>query len=205
MVDGTAISEDTLLGTKGQASARVSPVPWYTVWCDCGHVDIIGGYWDISWHRSIGRDSFWTPAHVAIYLCGVLAGISSAYLILSTSFGNRQAAKESSVKVWGVRGPLESFVSAWGGIAMLTSAPFDNWWHSAYGLDVEIVSPPHVLLIAGILAVQLGVLILILGCMNRTEGVAAARLSGLFLLHRCHDGAVAATAAHGIYLARPAA
>jgi hypothetical protein len=76
---------------------------------------------------------------------------------------------------------LGSFVSAWGGIAMLTSAPFDNWWHSAYGLDVEIVSPPHVLLIGGILAVQLGVLILILGCMNRTEGVSASRLSALFL------------------------
>ena len=58
---------------------------------------------------------------------------------------------------------------------MLTSAPFDNWWHSAYGLDVEIVSPPHVLLIGGILAVQLGVLILILGCMNRTEGVSGSK------------------------------
>src|SRR2546422_9886753 len=23
-----------------------------------------------SWHRSIGRDTFWTPAHLAIYLAG---------------------------------------------------------------------------------------------------------------------------------------
>ena len=35
---------------------------------------------------------------------------------------------------------------------MLTSAPFDNWWHNAYGLDVKIVSPPHTLLILGIRA-----------------------------------------------------
>ena len=41
------------------------------------------------------------------------------------------------------------FLAGWGGIAMLTSAPFDNWWHAAYGLDVKIVSPPHALLILG--------------------------------------------------------
>ena len=45
-----------------------------------------GIHWDISWHRSIGRDSFLTPAHVVIYFCGVLAGISCGYLILSTTF-----------------------------------------------------------------------------------------------------------------------
>ncbi len=27
---------------------------------------------------------------------------------------------------------------------MITSAPFDDWWHNAYGLDVKILSPPHV-------------------------------------------------------------
>jgi hypothetical protein len=50
---------------------------------------------------------------------------------------------------------------------MLTSAPFDNWWHAAYGLDVKIVSPPHTLLILGIRAVGAGVLFLILAAMNR--------------------------------------
>ncbi len=182
MVDEAAVSTDGLLGTKDWTAAEGYGVPWY-IWCGVVAVtcSIIGGYWDISWHRSIGRDTFWTPAHVAIYLCGLLAGASSAYLILSVSFGKRPGAKQSYVKVWGFHGPLGSFISAWGGIAMLTSAPFDNWWHSAYGLDVEIVSPPHVLLIGGILAVQLGVLILILGRMNRTECVSAKRLNTLFL------------------------
>ncbi len=64
---------------------------------------------------------------------------------------------------------------------MLTSAPFDNWWHNAYGLDVKIVSPPHVLLITGILAVELGTLILILGSMNRAEGDLRRKLNRLFL------------------------
>jgi len=32
---------------------------------------------------------------------------------------------------------------------MLASAPFDDWWHNAYGLDVRIISPPHMVLAAG--------------------------------------------------------
>jgi hypothetical protein len=171
------------LGGAGTETAGNSvPIPWH-LWCSVIAVTsaVVGGYWDISWHRSIGRDTFWTPAHIAIYLCGVLAGISCAYLILSITFRGVPSARESSVKIWGLRGPLGAFISAWGGIAMLTSAPFDNWWHNAYGLDVEIVSPPHVLLIAGIMAVQVGALILTLGHMNRAQGTSAARLNWLFL------------------------
>src|ERR1700739_2950121 len=117
--------------------------PWY-VWLAVLSVTsaMVGVHWDISWHRSIGRDAFLTPAHVAIYLCGVLSGISCGYLILSTTFGS-SALRSASVNIWGFRGPLGAFIAAWGGFAMITSAPFDNWWHSAYGLDVNILSPPH--------------------------------------------------------------
>jgi hypothetical protein len=142
---------------------------------------MVGGQWDISWHRSIGRDTFWTPAHMAIYLCGVLAGIACGYLILATTFGNFSQLRSTSVTLWGFRGPLGAFIAAWGGVAMLTSAPFDNWWHSAYGLDVKIVSPPHVLLISGTLAVEIGTLILILGMMNRARDDSRERLNWLFL------------------------
>jgi hypothetical protein len=161
---------------------RAPSIPWF-VWCTVVAVTsaIIGGHWDISWHRSIGRDAFWTPPHVAIYLCGILAGIASAYLILSTTFGKNRDLAPSSVSLWGFRGPLGAFVAAWGGVAMLTSAPFDDWWHSAYGLDVKIISPPHALLVLGIFATQLGALLLILGYMNRAEGPLKERLTRLFL------------------------
>ena len=147
---------------------RVARVPWY-VWCAVFGVTsaMIGGQWDISWHRSIGRDTFWTPAHMAIYMCGILAGLSCGYLILATTFGNFSQLRSTAVKMWGFEAPLGAFIAAWGGVAMLTSAPFDDWWHSAYGLDVKILSPPHVLLILGNLAVNTGTLILILGMMNR--------------------------------------
>jgi hypothetical protein len=140
-----------------------------------------GIHWDISWHRSIGRDTFWTPAHIDIYFCGILAGLSSGYLILSTTFAPASPLRASSVAIWGFRGPLGAFIAAWGGIAMLTSAPFDDWWHNAYGLDVKIISPPHMILAAGIMAVHLGALILILGRMNRATGEDRDRLRNLYL------------------------
>jgi hypothetical protein len=142
---------------------------------------MVGVHWDISWHRTIGRDTFWTPAHLLIQFCGILAGISCGYLILSTTLDGRSTLRDCAVRIWGFRGPLGAFLAAWGGIAMITSAPFDNWWHDAYGLDVKIISPPHMLLAAGILAVHLGALILILGRMNRSDGSLREHLQALFL------------------------
>jgi hypothetical protein len=143
-------------------------IPWY-LWCAVLAVTSvsIGAHWDVSWHRSIGRDTFWTPAHMAIYACGVLAAISCGYLVLNTTFRKSSAISSSSVSIFGFRAPLGAFIASWGGIAMLTSAPFDNWWHAAYGLDVKIISPPHTLLMLGVFAVSVGAMILLIGAMNR--------------------------------------
>jgi hypothetical protein len=157
-------------------------IPWY-LWCAALAVTsaYVGGYWDISWHRSIGRDTFWSPPHLAIYACGVLAGISSAYLIFSTTFDPTSAFRDVSVRIWGLRGPLGAFISAWGGVAMLVSAPFDDWWHNAYGLDVRIISPPHMVLALGFFGIEIGTLMLMLAFMNRAAGRTRAALQRLFL------------------------
>jgi hypothetical protein len=160
----------------------VASVPFF-IWAAMLAISstVIGVQWDISWHRSIGRDAFWSPPHIAIYLGGVLAGLTSGYLILSTTFAGTRAARAASVRIWGFRGPLGAFISAWGGIAMLASAPFDNWWHNTYGLDVKILSPPHSVLALGIVATQLGALMLVAGLMNRAIGAARPALTTIFL------------------------
>jgi hypothetical protein len=173
-----------MMATSTQQMGGTTRIPWY-LWCAALAVTsvTIGAHWDVSWHRSIGRDTFWTPAHIAIYLCGVLAGIACGYLILSTTFGQNRKLKDAAVRVMGFSGPLGAFLAAWGGVAMITSAPFDNWWHNAYGLDVKIVSPPHTVLVLGIFAVEIGSLFLIMSAMNRAAGDAKTfrRLQGLFL------------------------
>ena len=133
---------------------------------------------DISWHRTIGRDTFWTPAHLAIYLGGALAGAACGWLVLKTTFAGAPEERAASVTFWGFRGPLGAWVAIWGAIAMLASGPFDNWWHNAYGLDVKVLSPPHVVLALGFTGIQLGALLLVLSLQNRAGG-QGRRLYGL--------------------------
>src|SRR5580704_6322623 len=153
---------------------RTQTAPWF-IWCGLvGASSIVFGlYWDISWHMSIGRDTFWTPAHLLIQFGGILMCLTSAYLIFSTTWGHDPAAKAASVRVWGFRGPLGAFLACWGGVVMVTSAPFDNWWHNSFGLDVAIVSPPHMVL---------GALLLLVSSMNRAEGLAQTRLRRMYFL-----------------------
>ncbi len=160
--------------------SRSAGVPWY-IWTGVAGITsaFIGAEWDVSWHRSIGRDSFWTPAHLMIQLCGVLAAIVGLWLVYQCTFNKQSPLREASVSVFGLRAPLGVFLAGWGGIAMITSAPFDNWWHAAYGLDVKIVSPPHTLLILGIRGVSLGVFFLILATMNRAATAGSSSFSAL--------------------------
>ena len=163
--------------TRGAGFRGGGKIPWY-MWCCVVAMlsGAFGGVWDISWHESIGRDTFWTPAHMMIYLCGVLAGIACGYLILSTTFQSNSPLREVSVSIWGFRGPLGAFICAWGGVAMITSGPFDNWWHNAYGLDVKILSPPHVVLVLGLLSIRFGLLVMVLAEMNRADGAYRKKL-----------------------------
>ena len=143
---------------------------------------MIGVYWDISWHMTIGRDTFWTPAHLLIQAGGLIAGTTSGYVALHTTFAGTAEERAAGVGLWGFRAPLGAWVCIWGCLAMITSAPFDNWWHDAYGLDVRIISPPHMILALGIVAITLGALLLTLARQNQTTGREQARFAALFTI-----------------------
>src|ERR1700750_718010 len=167
---------------------RAAVLPWYLTAMLAGSTSIVVGLlWDISWHMTIGRDTFWTPAHLAIHFGGLLAGFSCGWLALRTTFAGTAEEKGSTVRLWGFRAPLGAWVAAWGTFAMLTSAPSDNWCDDAYGLDVKILSPPHSLLGFGMLAVQLGAMLMALALQNRA---AAAELRPLGLAHLYGAGVV---------------
>ena len=138
----------------------------------------IGIIWDISWHISIGRDTFWTPAHLAIQLGGIMGGCVSGWLAFRCTFLAGPGERAASVGILGARAPLGAWVAMWGAVAMITSAPFDDWWHNAYGLDVRIISPPHVLLGVGMLGISLGALLLGLAHQNRAHDAMG---DGLFI------------------------
>ena len=163
------------------AERSTARIPWYVAALVLAATSaVVGVIWDISWHRTIGRDTFWTPAHMAIYLGGALAGAACGWLVLKTTFAGTPEQKSAGVTFWGFRGPLGAWVAIWGAIAMLGSGPFDNWWHNAYGLDVKVLSPPHVILALGFTGIQLGALFLVQSLQNRA-GEAGRRAMGLLV------------------------
>src|SRR5262245_12721184 len=75
---------------------------------------LVGVLWDISWHQTIGRDTFWTPAHLAIYLGGIVAGLTCGWTALRVTFAGTEAERGEGVRFWGFRAPLGAWVCIWG-------------------------------------------------------------------------------------------
>ncbi|MEJ7810187.1 MAG: hypothetical protein WKG32_07175 [Gemmatimonadaceae bacterium] len=159
------------------AAERTAAAPWHLYAALFGSTSIvIGLIWDISWHTTIGRDSLWTPAHVAMYLGGVVAGLACGARVLLTTFAGSATERAASVRFWHFfYGPLGAWLCIWGTFAMLTSAPFDDWWHNAYGLDVKILSPPHSVLALGMIGVSFGALLIAVALQNRSRDESESR------------------------------
>lgn len=163
-------------------------VPFYLVVVVLASLSIIVGLiWDISWHMSIGRDGLLSAPHLAIYLGGVTAGIFSGYRVLKITLAGTVYEKAKSIKFWGVfYGSLGNLFCIWGAIAMLTSAPFDDWWHNTYGLDVTILSPPHTVLLLGMIMIQFGAIISVLSYQNleaeKLDSISLKNFNYLFAL-----------------------
>jgi len=164
-------------------SAEATSIPW-TIWLMVAGITLIlvGGTWDFAWHMSIGRDTFWIPPHILSQAGGILVGIAGAYMILSTTLARVSPARDTSVQVLGFHAPVGAFIALWGSAAMVAAAPFDNWWHNAYGLDVTVVTPPHMLLCLGAFATQIGAMTWMVSIMNRSADALRGRLAWLLLI-----------------------
>lgn len=182
-------SVSSLLTASHQAEKKTSSViitqmPFYLLAISFASISmVIGVIWDISWHMSIGRDKFFSPPHILVYLGGVFGGAFSGIQVLWNTFGASRAVRSNLIKVWGLfYSSLGTLLCIWGAVAMLTAAPFDDWWHNTYGLDVVILSPPHTLLVTGILILIFGACINITRCINLHEVSGDKSAQGLLQL-----------------------
>ncbi|MEA5405946.1 hypothetical protein VB776_23610 [Arcicella sp. DC2W] len=140
----------------------------------CSCLVISGILWDIAWHMTIGRDGLFSAPHNLIYIGAAFAGIISGFQVLKTSFWGNATEKGKMVNFWGIfYSSLGGMFCIWGGFAAGTSAPFDDWWHNTYGLDVQIFSPPHTVLLLGLISIQIGAMIMVLAILNRKEKIAS--------------------------------
>jgi hypothetical protein len=113
---------------------------------------LAGGFWDIAWHIDIGRDTFWSPPHLLLYL-----GISLIALVPIVALAiDRGSAPSGSARGRSMHPGM--MVAGLGGLMALTAGPVDEFWHQMFGLDVTIWSPPHLQLIIGVVLAQLGLI-----------------------------------------------
>ena len=128
-----------------------------------------GFYNDVAWHVGRGRDEdIFTAPHTMIVLG--LAGIA-----LAAGVGILFATLErvdTKLRFRNVRIPYSMLPLGLLGACALIGFPLDELWHRAYGVDVTMWSPTHLLMIAG------AVFSLVAGMMALAEANVAPRRNG---------------------------
>ena len=94
-------------------------------------LNIAGWYWDGWWHITLGRDSFWSPPHILLYV-----------YIFALFFCSIVLYKKSGEKVY-------KYILITEGITLF-SGLVDIAWHAVFGIEklispLIIWSPPHLL------------------------------------------------------------
>lgn len=100
------------------------------------------GHWDAVSHLHGGVDTFWYPPHFGIY-----AGLLIAALMAAA--GSILALREPGSIGQRIRNNAALLFVAAMNLVNFTGAPFDAWWHTVYGIDLTIWSPPHIHLLIG--------------------------------------------------------
>ena len=143
---------------------------------------VVGGWgltWDIRWHMTVGRDSFWIAPHVMIY-ASVALGVLVAFGVLARDTERVRRglpAPPDAIRVVGLVGTRGFHVVAWGLALVVIAAPIDDLWHRLFGVDVSLWSPPHLLGLFGSVVSTGGCLVTAVE-VHRRE---AARLAALLL------------------------
>ncbi|MCI0542323.1 hypothetical protein L0Y69_01020 [bacterium] len=127
-------------------------------------IAVLAGEWDVWWHVTIGRDTFFEPPHIMLY-----GGIMGAVAV--GVFGWWKTRE----KIWAkIAGALLA--------APFIVAPLDELWHTWFGVE-NLTSPfivwalPHILLIA----VMILSIALTLPLVGKDENREAKRIFGAML------------------------
>ena len=109
-------------------------------------IAVIGFYWDVAWHIDLGRDKeLFTPAHDMILLGLLLIPVAAGAAIVLASV----TRAETRLRVGALRVPWSSLALGAIGLGALTGFPLDEMWHRAYGIDVTMWGPTHLMMIGG--------------------------------------------------------
>lgn len=126
-------------------------------------VSAAGGSWDISNHLLNKPETFFSIPHAVLYT-GVVVAIFGLVIVRVTHRDSKSIHdNNNSLKI--------SSKLIFAGISMLAVAgPIDFAWHSAFGLD-GLLSPPHFVLLLGMIISSLGAMLGIISYVNTARTV----------------------------------
>src|SRR5215216_2940105 len=114
---------------------RFAVPPSYLVGCILVSLGIFtsatGGSWDITNHLLNKPETFFSPPHAVLY-SGVASAVVGTVLVFSAS---RSGDGATGKMIW----PVKLVIA--GVVMLISAAPVDFGWHSAFGLD-GLLSPP---------------------------------------------------------------
>ena len=149
-----ARGEPKAIGMIPRAAASLERVTEMPAWAAGGIavggaalvIAVIGFLWDVAWHIDFGRDEYlFTPAHTMI-VSGLLLLVGAAIVATVLATVTR-ASVGATVK--GIRIPYSALALGLLGMGAVTGFPLDELWHGAYGVDVTMWGPTHLLMIGG--------------------------------------------------------
>lgn len=111
--------------------------------------------WDIIWHGVVNVESFFTPPHLVLY-SGVGLTLIATITAIVISIKHNGGLNKQLTLFHKIPNPLK--LIALGCIIEVFSGQFDSWWHTNFGFD-GLLSPPHLMLISGMLLSIIGALI----------------------------------------------
>jgi hypothetical protein len=146
----------------------------------------LGLGWDRRWHDYLGRDQFWIPPHILIYSGVGAAGVIALLVVLieTVRYWRRVPGVDDSSTVSILHyfhAPLGFILLGFGALTDLIAAPFDNYWHELYGIDVTLWAPFHLMGTFGGLMAGIGVVYAVAAEINydRRSGRPLRRWLGL--------------------------
>jgi hypothetical protein len=146
--------EGRVIGLIPRASASLERVTDLPAWSAGGValggaaliIAVIGFLWDVSWHIDYGRDEFlFTPAHSMIVIGLLLLAVAAVTSVVLATVNRADVG----FTVKGIRIPYSALALGVLGAGALCGFPLDELWHGAYGVDVTMWGPTHLLMIGG--------------------------------------------------------
>jgi hypothetical protein len=105
---------------------------------------VLGGAWDVAYHRTYVVDTFFSPPHILLY--SAIAGMLILGIVIMAVLAWSAQAQGGLIAAF-KRQPMLALPLI-GNLGFLATGPFDDLWHSIFGRDkVTIWSPPHMLLL----------------------------------------------------------